>query len=151
MAILISNRQDKHHISLEKIEKTAQTLSDLLGQSDSELSIVLTDDADIAQINQEYLQHEGPTNVISFPMQEGEFSGINPQMLGDVVISLDTALKEAQDAGISLEERFNDLLIHGIMHLLGYDHENEEDEAEMEAKSRELKEMLRHADSSGNI
>lgn len=128
---------------MEKIEKTAQILSDLLGRSESEISIVLTDDAEIAQINQEYLQHEGPTNVISFPMQEGEFSGINPQMLGDVVISLDTAFKEAQDAEISLEERFNDLLIHGILHLLGYDHENEEDEAEMEAKSKELIESLK--------
>jgi len=64
-------------------------------------------------------------------------------MLGDVVISLDTALKEAEDAGMSLEERLNELLIHGILHLLGYDHEIKEDEDEMEEKSRELKEMLR--------
>jgi probable rRNA maturation factor len=130
---------------LEKIEKTAQTLSDLLGQSESELSIVLTDDADIAQINQEYLGHEGPTNVISFPMQEGEFSGVNPHLLGDVVISLDTALKEAEDAEISLEERFTQLLVHGILHLIGYDHENQEDEDEMDAKSLELIEKLRQS------
>ncbi len=104
---------------------------------------MLTDDSDIAVMNKEYLNHEGATNVISFPMQEGEFSGINPQMLGDVVISLDTALKEAEDAGMSMEERLNELLIHGILHLLGYDHEVKEDEAEMEEKSRELKEMLR--------
>lgn len=130
---------------MEKIEKTAQTLSDLLGQSESELSIVLTDDADIAQINQEYLGHEGPTNVISFPMQEGEFSGVNPHLLGDVVISLDTALKEAEDAEISLEERFTQLLVHGILHLIGYDHENQEDEDEMDAKSLELIEKLRQS------
>jgi len=104
---------------------------------------VLTDDSEIAVMNKEYLNHEGATNVISFPMQEGDFSGINPQMLGDVVISLDTALKEAEDAGMSLEERLNELLIHGILHLLGYDHEIKEDEDEMEEKSRELKEMLR--------
>jgi probable rRNA maturation factor len=125
------------------VRQTAQTLLDALKFPDYELSLVLTDDSDIAVMNKEYLNHEGATNVISFPMQEGEFSGINPQMLGDVVISLDTALKEAEDAGMSMEERLNELLIHGILHLLGYDHEVKEDEAEMEEKSRELKEMLR--------
>ncbi len=125
------------------MRQTAQTLLDALKFPDYELSLVLTDDSDIAVMNKEYLNHEGATNVISFPMQEGEFSGINPQMLGDVVISLDTALKEAEDAGMSMEERLNELLIHGILHLLGYDHEVKEDEAEMEEKSRELKEMLR--------
>ena len=150
MAILISNRQDRHSVSSEKTEKTAQTLLDLLERSDSELSVVLTDDADIAQINQEYLGHEGPTNVISFPMQEGEFSGVNPHLLGDVVISLDTAFKEAEDAEISLEERFTQLLIHGILHLVGYDHEHSETEADkMEAKSEELILMLSQLKENG--
>lgn len=149
MAILISNRQDRHSVSSEKTEKTAQTLLDLLERSDSELSVVLTDDADIAQINQEYLGHEGPTNVISFPMQEGEFSGVNPHLLGDVVISLDTAFKEAENAEISLEERFTQLLIHGILHLIGYDHEKPEDEAEMDAKSLELIEKIRQSAEAG--
>jgi len=125
------------------VRQTAQILLDVLKFPDYELSLVLTDDSEIAVMNKEYLNHEGATNVISFPMQEGDFSGINPQMLGDVVISLDTALKEAEDAGMSLEERLNELLIHGILHLLGYDHEIKEDEDEMEEKSRELKEMLR--------
>ncbi len=125
------------------MRQTAQILLDVLKFPDYELSLVLTDDSEIAVMNKEYLNHEGATNVISFPMQEGDFSGINPQMLGDVVISLDTALKEAEDAGMSLEERLNELLIHGILHLLGYDHEIKEDEDEMEEKSRELKEMLR--------
>jgi len=124
------------------VRQTAQKLLDALKCPDSELSLVLTDDSEIAVMNKEYLNHEGATNVISFPMQEGEFSEINPQILGDVVISLDTALKEAEDAGMSMEERLNELLIHGILHLLGYDHEVKEDEAEMEEKSRELKEML---------
>ncbi|HAO19645.1 MAG TPA: rRNA maturation RNase YbeY [Desulfobacteraceae bacterium] len=143
MGVLITNRQNRHSISPEKVRQTAQILLDVLKFPDYELSLVLTDDSEIAVMNKEYLNHEGATNVISFPMQEGDFSGINPQMLGDVVISLDTALKEAEDAGMSLEERLNELLIHGILHLLGYDHEIKEDEDEMEEKSRELKEMLR--------
>lgn len=143
MGVLITNRQNRHSIAPEKVRQTAQKLLDALKCPDSELSLVLTDDSEIAVLNKEYLNHEGATNVISFPMQEGDFSGINPQILGDVVISLDTALKEAEQAEMSMEERLNELLIHGILHLLGYDHEIKEDEDEMEEKSRELKEMLR--------
>jgi probable rRNA maturation factor len=104
---------------------------------------VFVDDVRIADLNQMYLQHTGPTNVISFPMREGDFSEINPQVLGDVVISVDTCAREAESAGISLETRLDQLLIHGILHLLGYDHVNSESEARvMEAKSDELLALL---------
>jgi probable rRNA maturation factor len=110
---------------------------------DGELSIVIVDDGRIAELNQTYLQHAGPTNVISFPMREGDFTQINPQMLGDVVISADTCAQEAEDAGISTENRLDQLLIHGILHLFGYDHVHSESESKvMEAKSNELLAML---------
>jgi probable rRNA maturation factor len=106
---------------------------------DGELSIVLVDDVRIADLNQAYLQHTGPTNVISFPMREGDFSEINPQILGDVVISMDTCAREAEAAGMSVGTRLDQLLIHGILHLMGYDHVRSESEARaMEAKSDEL-------------
>ncbi len=90
-----------------------------------------------------YLNHTGPTNVISFPMQEGRFSGITPDLLGDVVISVDTAHREAVNAGMEMVERFNQLLIHGILHLVGYDHvDSEETAAVMDQKSNELKELI---------
>lgn len=77
-------------------------------------------------------------------MQEGDCSGINPQVLGDVVISIETAEKEAAASGVTTEERFTELLIHGILHLLGYDHEtNETDAAQMAEKSEALLEVLR--------
>jgi probable rRNA maturation factor len=115
-----------------------------LGSPDSELSIVIVDDEEIAALNQEYLNHQGPTNVISFPMQEGDFSGVNPGLLGDVVISIDTAEREGRDAGIAVAERFDELLIHGILHLFGYDHVGDEEEARvMEEKSLSLLTMLR--------
>ncbi len=110
---------------------------------DAELSIVIVDDARIADLNQTYLQHAGPTNVISFPMREGDFSDINPHVLGDVVISADTCAREAEAAGISTESRLDQLLIHGILHLLGYDHVHSESDARtMEAKSEELLALL---------
>ncbi len=86
-----------------------------------------------------YLNHSGPTNVISFAMQEGEHGGINPHLLGDVVISMDTCAMEAANAEIPIELRFDQLLIHGILHIFGYDHIHSEEEAKlMEAKSDEL-------------
>jgi probable rRNA maturation factor len=72
-------------------------------------------------------------------MQEGKLSNISPTILGDVAVSIDTAAKEGEKAGIGMEKRLTELLLHGILHLLGYDHENNEQEAEeMERKSAAL-------------
>jgi len=110
---------------------------------DGELSILIVDDSQIERLNQEYLNRGGPTNVIAFPMREGDFSNLNPQLLGDVVISIETAAKEGKIAGISTEERLSQLLVHGILHLFGYDHEKSEPKAhEMEIKSKELLELM---------
>ncbi|MDR2883805.1 MAG: rRNA maturation RNase YbeY [Deferribacteraceae bacterium] len=85
-------------------------------EGDSELSIVLTDDESIASMNQQYRNKPEATDVLSFPMEE-EF------MLGDIVISLDTAARQAQEAEIDIELETAFLFIHGFLHLLGYDHE----------------------------
>ena len=114
-----------------------------MGCPDGQLSVLIVSDDQIADLNETYLNHTGPTNVISFPMQEGPFAGITPDLLGDVVVSADTARREALDAGMPMMERFNQLLIHGILHLVGYDHVNSEEEAAvMERKSEELMEMI---------
>ncbi len=76
-------------------------------------------------------------------MKEGDFSDINPQLLGDVVISIETAEREALQSGISTEERFEQLLVHGILHLFGFDHKkSEEDARKMEKKSDELLKLI---------
>ena len=114
-----------------------------MGYPDAQLSILIVDDATIADFNQTYLDHVGPTNVISFPMQEGPFTDISPDLLGDVVISADTAHREAAEAGMTLTERFNQLLIHGILHLVGYDHIHSAEEAAlMDRKSSELMQLI---------
>jgi probable rRNA maturation factor len=110
---------------------------------DGELSILLVDDQQIEKLNKQYLYRKGPTNVIAFPMREGHFSEITPHLLGDVVISVETAKNEAKAANLSLQFHFNQLLIHGILHLIGYDHETTPNEAQrMEAKSNELLAVL---------
>jgi probable rRNA maturation factor len=116
-----------------------------LGYPDHELSLLIVDDPQIETINREYLQHEGPTNVISFAMREGEFAQVSPLLLGDVVISADTAEKEANFAGISFRQRLIELLIHGMLHLAGFDHEQDKAEAQiMEIKSGNLLELIRN-------
>ena len=115
-----------------------------MASPDGELSVLIVDDAEIAEYNRIYLNREGPTNVIAFPMREGDFNEITPYLLGDVVISSDTARREGEAAGLTTEERFDQLLVHGILHLFGYDHEREAAEAErMENKSGELLALIR--------
>jgi len=96
-------------------------------------------------LNRNYLGKDRPTNVISFSMQEGEWGGVNPDLLGDVVISVDTTAREAQEAGVSFWERLVFLLMHGILHLAGYDHERsgEEEARRMEAKEQEIFALLK--------
>jgi probable rRNA maturation factor len=145
MGVLIDNQQSKYKISLKKIRQKAQTILNALGKPDGELSILIVDNSRIGELNEKYLNRAGPTNVIAFPMQEGRFSSISPHLLGDVVISVEIAAKEGKSFGISLEERFIQLLVHGILHLLGYDHEKTDQEAEkMEQKSEELLELINY-------
>ena len=114
------------------------------GCPDAQLSILIVDDHEIHQINREYLGKDRPTNVISFAMQEGEGSGIQPDLLGDVVISADTAARDASEAGVPFESELYFLLLHGILHLLGYDHERGtmEDARRMEAREKEVFSLL---------
>ena len=110
-----------------------------MGSPEGELSVLIVDDVQIAQLNQTYLQRSGPTNVIAFPMREGLFSEVNPHLIGDVAISMDTCIQEAHEANLSVDQRFYQLLIHGILHLFGYDHIQSAAEARiMDAKSNEL-------------
>ena len=143
MGVLIDNRQTLRSVPNQKIRKNAQAILNALDSPDAELSIVIVDDEEIAELNQTYLNRQGPTNVIAFAMREGAFGDISPQLLGDVVISIETAYRESAEAGIDPLDRFDQLLVHGILHLFGYDHEAvENDAAEMEEKSEELLRLI---------
>lgn len=125
------------------MEKKAQVILGALACPEGELSVIFVSDEGIARLNEAYLQHAGPTNVISFSMREGEHGGINPELIGDVVISMDTCAKEAGEAGMAMEQRLDELLVHGILHLFGFDHVHNEAQAVlMEAKSHELLTLL---------
>jgi probable rRNA maturation factor len=113
-----------------------------LGKDGVELSVVLVDDGRIRELNRDYLGRDRPTNVISFPQQEG--GGIAGSHLGDVVISVERAIEEALDAGIGVQERIRQLLVHGICHLAGYNHEDVDEETAraMEEAERAVLEAL---------
>ena len=140
MKIQIENRQRKQKIRKLDLRKVARRILSVSGCPEAELSVVVLSDVQIREVNRDYLQKDRPTNVISFAMQEGEGAGLNPDVLGDVLISADTAARDAQEAGVSFESELYFLLLHGILHLLGYDHERgtEEEARIMEAKEQEI-------------
>ena len=110
--------------------------------SDRELSILVTGDEQIHELNRQYLNRDKPTNVLAFPMGS-ETGGIDTGMLGDIVISVDTAKREASEMGIRFHERIYQLLIHGLLHLMGYDHEiSEKDEKKMQKEEKRLLALL---------
>lgn len=92
----------------------------------AELSIVLTNDDAVRELNREYRATDRPTDVLSFAQSEGEAFAVpdsQARHLGDVVISVDTAVRQATERGIELQDEVSHLLVHGILHLLGHDHE----------------------------
>ena len=110
-----------------------------MGFPEAELSISLVNDRSITKLNESYLNRSRPTDVLAFPMGEGEFSNLNPHLLGDVVISAERAEAQAESKHHSFEEELCLLLIHGILHLIGYDHEIPGSQAKlMRKKEKEL-------------
>ncbi len=108
-------------------------LMSLCGIADRRVSVVLVDDEEMSQLNRQYRHKEGPTNVLSFPIADGADAGLSQiavAELGDIIISLDTAQREAVELGRSCHDRLTWLITHGLLHLLGYDHERSEKEAE---------------------
>lgn len=120
------------------LKKTATALLRHAGRKHCELSILLVDDSRMTELNTTYRGIGKATNVLSFPMADLPPSA-GPQLLGDIVISTETAAREAEEAGQTLEEHLCVLLVHGLVHLLGYDHERGEDDAAiMTAMEKEL-------------
>ena len=113
---------------IKVMKKILERLLKDLDYKDKELSVLFTNDREIAALNEQYRFKAGPTNVLSFPMNEGEYT-IATTLLGDIVISIETALREAEQKGIPFIDYLAQLLIHGLLHLIGYNHEYSEEQA----------------------
>jgi len=144
MAVDVSDSTDSS--AAAELTAAAERLLELLGREDSELSIMIVDDAHMRHLNREWRGKDRPTDVLSFPQLEsdaGPFADEEEIPLGDVVISIDTARVQAEAGGWMLQEELNRLLLHGVLHLLGYDHENGgEEERRMKAEEQRLADAL---------
>lgn len=121
--ILIDSRQNLVKLDRAGLRRDVRKILALLGIPGREVSLLFVDDEGIRKINRDYLRRDRPTNVIAFSLAEGDFGDVNPGVLGDVVISVETAAREARTAGIVLGDAILYLILHGILHLAGYDHE----------------------------
>lgn len=124
MKLQIDNNQNIIKINKRKIRSTVLKILKILNCANQEISLSFVDDEKIKKLNKQYLGKDKPTNVISFPLQEGEYSDINPNILGDIIISTETAQRDALLGNLTLSQEIDFLIIHGILHLLGYNHEN---------------------------
>jgi len=101
----------------------AQRILTESGLLDAELSLLFVNDLQIQALNQRYLRRDKPTNVLAFPMRKGEFPILHPQLLGDIVISVETAKRQSNRFGLDESGMIILLMIHGLLHLIGYEHE----------------------------
>lgn len=153
MEILIENLQNKVDIGEETQELINRAVKTCLNQEGfdiaSEISILLVDDERIWEINKEQRNVDKPTDVLSFPMvdmfegeiqsNEGDFDlDEDLLLLGDIVVSMETALRQSEEYGHSLDRELAFLVTHGVFHLLGYDHMEEEEEKVMMGKQESV-------------
>lgn len=105
---------------------------------EAELSVLLTDDENIQELNARYRNKPKPTDVLAFPIEDAAPHPSVARLLGDVVVSLDTAARQAQKRRRELIDEVTHLLAHGLLHLVGYDHQTDAEERRMNAETRRL-------------
>ncbi|WP_026676345.1 rRNA maturation RNase YbeY [Fictibacillus gelatini] len=148
MALQIDFTDETNLISEEQLH-TLRELFDIAARmegiaGDAELSVTFVTDEKIQEINKEYRHKDQPTDVISFALEEMvedevEIIGADlPRMLGDIIISVETAKRQAAEYGHSIMRELGFLAVHGFLHLIGYDHMNESDEKKMFARQDEI-------------
>jgi probable rRNA maturation factor len=142
--IYYRNDVRKSGVDGRALVSTAKRLLAALGEENASLSLTLVADDAIRRLNNAHRGKDRPTDVLSFPLFEAGQSGHEPveRMLGDVVISLDTARRQAADYDATLQNELYRLLIHGILHVLGHDHEESVQRDKMEREERRLAQAI---------
>jgi rRNA maturation RNase YbeY len=127
MPVEIVRRDASKEFPSRKLKTIAQKILELVGQNRAELSLALVENSEIQTLNAKYRKKDYPTDVLSFPVED--HLPAKERLLGDVVISVQKAKEQAKQGRRSLDEEMMILLIHGVLHLLGYDHERSAEEA----------------------
>lgn len=109
----------------------------MVGADEAECGLLLVGDRVMTRLNRQYRGMAHSTDVLSFSMREGPFASVSPNLLGDVVISVETAERQAAGAGRSLQDELTALLIHGILHLVGFDHQTVSEAKQMKRLERQ--------------
>lgn len=138
MEIQIRTLQRKIKLDRKKIEEMVEKIlleNNLFG---AEISVLLVNDRQIRHLNRTFRGVDRFTNVLTFPMQRGKIPLTGNFLLGDIVVSVESAQREAQEIQCSLEDRIGQLLVHGFLHLRGFDHSLKEDEKIMRKKEKQL-------------
>ena len=123
-------------------EKAATAVLACLDRSDDELCVMLVDDERMRELNRDWRGKDSTTDVLSFSQLEGEEMHSGAVLLGDVVVSVDVLRRQAAEGGWTVEEELARLLLHGVLHLLGFDHEHEDDARAMRAEEGRLVALL---------
>ena len=149
MEIAIGKEPDTLEVPQEDVNavrRAVLTVGRLYGALDAEVSVTLTNDAHIHALNRDYRGVDRPTDVLSFALTESEepeiFDAPGGVVLGDLVISLERAAAQAETYGHSFLRELSFLTVHGMLHLLGYDHIEEEERLEMEEEQRHVMDAL---------
>lgn len=138
MPTIVTRRLRKGPVLAAKtVRDLANRMLVALGLEDAELSILLVDDGQIQELNRIHREMDKPTDVLAFPLDKEPTQGV-PRLLGDVVISLPTALRQARSRKRTLFPEVRFLLAHGILHLLGFDHGTPKEKRDMDARARKL-------------
>ena len=149
MEVIISNYPEELSFPTEieeNVRAAAEKVGELYGVENGEVSVTLTNNDYIHQLNRKYRQIDRPTDVLSFALNESEEpdieNGPDINVLGDIILSVERAEEQAADYGHSLRREIAFLTVHGMLHLLGYDHMEEADRLEMEKEQRYVMEQL---------
>ena len=129
--IAAPSRRGLPRVDRKRLRRRALRALDALCHRASELSIALVDDAEMAALNRRWRRRRGPTDVLAFPQSDGP-------LLGDVVIGVETASRQARRLGRRLDDEVARLLVHGVLHLLGHDHMRVAERRAMRAEERRL-------------
>jgi probable rRNA maturation factor len=130
-------------VRVAEVRRRAERMLGAARESEAVLSVLLCDDVTMAELNGTYRGRDRPTDVLAFSMREGTHGELAGPLLGDVVISVDTARRQAREQGKTISEELSFLLAHGILHLLGYDHQTEAEERRMNALADGLRAAAR--------
>jgi len=143
MPVYLSNATRRSGLDFAAIERTVDELLGALNESGSSISVSFVRDPKMRELNRAHRGLDKPTDVLSFPLIEADnaYAG-GERLLGDIVISVDTAQRQAADYDAPLDREVQRLLIHGVLHLLGYDHTQAAERTTMEAEERRLADAI---------